>query len=491
MNRVIRAGGPTAATATTRLSPLDALFGSGKVIDATFFFPERLDIDALAASLRALLRRYPCFGGRVGRSPWRARGGGLGRGAGSPFAGWHVAGDGGVPLCERHELALRWDEAAAVPDCGARFLHEALAAPAAARDVWAGRAAPMGVSVTHFRGGGGSALGVSMSHGLVDAHGFYATVREWARLHAALGGGSSSRLGGDDLGDPPPLITSRDCIDEALLRLYDDDAVDNANANANADDGAKAVDLSTWTGALLWAFVRRTAARGLGARRRRAVVRLSRDELAAMKAACSEGAFKATTNEALCSLVGGAATKLLGLGGDGPGVRWGAAANARGRVACVPDAFVGNAVHQLEAFGLPAPHAAGPTPAAFCKRLRCDVLDPDPAAPVDFAHAWAAFVRDLGRGRLRQPGADAAQRQQPHILSNFQARFPALDADFGAGPCARVVPGVGDTLHFAPGPGGGADVFLNLHGLVPGGGGGDDWIERCESDEFRRELFPS
>ena len=125
----------------------------------------------------------------------------------------------------------------------------------------AGRSAVMAVALTNFDGGG-SAVGVRLSHAVADASGFYRIVREWSRLHNACGGparggeqdstGAPRASGEQDLtltrarggrgedgseDGSPRLELRRDCVE----------AAHRAGARAQEPRGAEgALDTSSW-----------------------------------------------------------------------------------------------------------------------------------------------------------------------------------------------------------------------------------------------------
>ena len=71
----------------------------------------------------------------------------------------------------------------------------------------AGRSAVMAVALTNFDGGG-SAVGVRLSHAVADASGFYRIVREWSRLHSGRGGPARGGVrGGEQEGTGAPCAS--------------------------------------------------------------------------------------------------------------------------------------------------------------------------------------------------------------------------------------------------------------------------------------------
>ena len=211
------------------LSAFDALLGFEKVIEATWFFTERIEPAALRASLSRLASHYPLLAGHVGRRPGHHR---------SPLHGWEIRSlTTDIPLGVRTDAST--SRAAALTTDAARF-HSASDVSAtcwSGAAVMAGRSQVMAAALTNF-GGGGSAVGVRLSHAVADASGFYRIVGEWSRLHKGgddlggdLGGGDNLTGGADlagaadaDIGGEPPsgsplLELRRDCVESAHRRV--------------------------------------------------------------------------------------------------------------------------------------------------------------------------------------------------------------------------------------------------------------------------------
>jgi hypothetical protein len=213
------------------LGALDALLGFEKVIEATWFFSERIEPASLRTSLSRLASRYPLLASHVGRRPGRHR---------SPLHGWEIRGlTPELPLGVRTEPGT--SRAAASATDASRFLGVDVRSGA---EVMAGRSAVMAVALTNFDGGG-SAVGVRLSHAVADASGFYRIVREWSRLHNGGGGpaggdqdgtaalcASGARDGGRGEDGSPRLELRRDCVE----------AAHRAGARAQEPRGAKGVD---------------------------------------------------------------------------------------------------------------------------------------------------------------------------------------------------------------------------------------------------------
>ena len=161
-----------------------------KNVQATWFFRRTLDAGLLRSSLDALIAHHPVLGGRVERER-RGRWSHL-----SPLHGWQLRGADEVDLrvfTERSRQASYSSAAAASvsADASSRYLVGVPSAPSIMR----GSAPILSARLTTFesRDSGsdqdeeedaGCALALSISHSLVDAHGFYRVAAEWSRLCA-------------------------------------------------------------------------------------------------------------------------------------------------------------------------------------------------------------------------------------------------------------------------------------------------------------------
>ncbi|MDX3588503.1 acyltransferase [Streptomyces europaeiscabiei] len=160
---VLRGGGPTGGR--VRLGVHDLVNGTFATL-RTFYYRQTLDADALQDSLRRTLAHYPLLTGRLERDT----DGGLSV----------VCGDAGAVF----EVS-RSDHA--MPDHGpdrpaGRDLRRYVRSVNPFRVV--GHNTPLlTVKVTHMRGGG-SVLGVSVNHSVVDGAGYLGFLLHWSRVHA-------------------------------------------------------------------------------------------------------------------------------------------------------------------------------------------------------------------------------------------------------------------------------------------------------------------
>ncbi|MFI0240541.1 acyltransferase [Streptomyces sp. NPDC016845] len=160
---VLRGGGPSGGR--VRLGVHDLMNGTFAT-PRTFFYRRTLNAGAVEDSLRRTLAQYPLLTGRLERDP----DGGLSvarNDAGAVFAVAHCdrpMPEYGPDLSARKDLR--------------RYLHAVNAFRVVGHDT-----PLLSVKVTHMRGGG-SVLGVSINHAVVDGGGYLDFLLHWSRTHA-------------------------------------------------------------------------------------------------------------------------------------------------------------------------------------------------------------------------------------------------------------------------------------------------------------------
>lgn len=461
------------------LLPIDVLLGRQHVIELAFIFPGRIEVPALRSSFAALCAKYPVLMGRMRRSTLSWKGCASNP---TPLHGWELR-------CDDDEHATPCDDALLplqVRRCGGSCLDVAssshvmpsdfMQSAAGASAIMGGRAPPMMASLTHFDGGG-SALGVRLSHGVTDAAGLYRLLFEWSRLHA----GRTASGGCDD--DRDGLVFQRDEVRSTIMahvRAADEER-QLGNHHQQAEDrrnaALTAVDLRTWSGSALYRLMGALATPPQLSTPR-LHLSLSLDEVDELRSTCRHAGAsrRPSANEALVASLSRVATRMLRL-----------PATARcqlqmvfdvRRAARLPQGFVGNAFHSLDS----APTAAAPHAmpiAELCAIVRELAQRPFAEAansysnPASLKGGWLWMMAMLERGRLPSASPHATDAHeyasQPaavshKLLANYQAHFPAEKLMFGdaGGACIRVVPGLGDHLQMVPRPRGGVDVYLNL-----------------------------
>ena len=461
-----------------RLTAADALLGFQKVIDATFFFRKAIDKARLEASLQALLAVQPMLGSTV-----RRRGPAL-----HPLEGWEVVSGASEPslLIEQRSASGTSCKAALEPDPGARFVPvfdgEA---------VMRGSRQCMGVAHTSFENGG-SAVGVAISHAVVDGIGFYDLMTAWSVLHESDCDDASTAAARQ-------LVSSRTALEGLLLSPSLEPTLEG--------EQARAWDLTTWRATAAWNLLRLLGRSQLQQRPQRASLSFTAEELRSLKRRCqpADTSWRPSTYEALASAVCAAATRLLGVPATST-VRMHLPANIRHLSGLLPpkfiarDApeirhpsglppkFIGNAFHLLSSPSpCPAPHSVPLV--QTCEAFRV-LTAPLRSHPARTTAAWLQHLRMLQSGRLPLPVhcSEGSSGSTPalDLFTNFQAKLPAFKVSFGTGPPLRVVPGVGDTVQMVPASAGGIEVFLNLPALPSRP---HDWIDVAQSEAFKAGIL--
>lgn len=442
--------------ALSRLTAIDALLGFQHVIEATWFYKARICPSRLQESLDRFLSLQPTFAATAWQQrPFR-----------HPLDGWRLGHQQAIKINHNVAVGTSLEASAAYNDPGSRYI-----ASFDGESVMQGHHPCMSVALTSFEGGG-SALGVAISHGLVDAHGFHHAMAAWSRLHEA------------DMEPARELTCSRMCID-TLLKKLPLASTGKLPASARSDYGATSWDMTTWRASALWSLLRVLGRGGLQQRPRRALLRFSADELRALKRRGrpagdgADGGWRPSTYEALAASLCGGVARLLGLPIEAK-VRLHVPVNMR-PYARLPRTFTGNAFHLLSSAPLCVPPHAAPM-WRTCLALR-ELTAPLRDDPAQARCSWLEQLARLSSGYMPlERGFMAATS----IFTNFQAKLPMLGVTMGAGPPIRVVPGAGDTIHMVPAPAGAVDALINLPALASRR---SDWIAHAESVEFKAEVL--
>ena len=428
---------------STRLTPIDAFYAMTKVIDATWFFVGKVDRQQLATSLQTLTQRYPALASRVVRT--------------SPLSAFGRALNKSSPLCDvelQHvstgihlsHASIPGQSAAEASACAHQHRGKDIYIPTPlAAEIANGKRGVMEVKLTHFEHGG-SALGVAISHGVVDAKGFHLIVGELAQCYRSGGTGllDSSSM---QFGSPRQYLeTARNCWDlETRNAEWEQDFYEK-------DFEDESIDITGIKGELLFWFLRRMAAPSMHARNSRASVVFSNEETT----------FSTAT--AIQKVVQHLPSHLYPTGD----VHLCATIDLR-REPSIPNLYTGNAVY-----------FASKTTSIFEIGTTFARLRKEPSE-----HLLAAckkYLDCLKKGRLMSPNKMIAGF--PQLCVNSQLRV--IDASdlarhnlFDAGACLRVLPGHSDHLQVVPSmlDEKSVEILVNVNSLQK------NWIERLESME--------
>ncbi|MEU2981930.1 acyltransferase [Streptomyces hirsutus] len=379
---VLRGGGPSGER--VRLGVHDLMNGTFAT-PRIFFYRRTLDADAVEDSLRRALAHYPLLTGRLVRDP---------------DGGLSVAcDDAGAVFAVAHSDR-------AMPDYGPdrpahqdlrRYIHPVNAFRVVGHDT-----PLLSVKVTHMRGGG-SVLGVSINHAVVDGGGYLGFLLHWSRTHA----GRESR--------PAP---------------YDRTPLDRLAADVPAAPDDPQYEVIT--GRRRFGFIWKVNAR---ARTMRTItVRFSADEVLALRVAAREGQDADRPPASSGDALGAHLWRVLGaLRGRDPaaqerlGIVVGLRAALKDRL---PDGYWGNAVSNTTA-ALPARELREEPLAHTVAAVRA-ALD---RVTLDRIRQEAAFLeaqRAAGRsGRVfSRMSLDAFEGT---VALNNVSRLPVYAVEFGAG----------------------------------------------------------
>jgi hypothetical protein len=397
---------------TLRLAPADVLLGFEKVIEVTWFFRSSIEPGSLQASFQALVKKYPPLSGVVTRMPGHHR---------SPLHGWHVTspkfvGRGAtIALHAQHERGTSW-QAAALPDpaSGSRTL---MRGAQSASKIMSGSAPVVAATLTNFTDGG-SAIGLAVSHALMDASGVYRLAREWSQLHEQ--GGSCEQ----------ELVFSRDCVQERMVQH-----------GAAFRRASSALDLTSWRGSGVFWMVRALSQQQLGCEPPRMHVSLSKAEVDTFRvwSRPSRASWRPSAYEALSAVLLKAVSRLLTLP-SGRRFHVQGVFDAR-RAARLPQAFTGNAFYLLGSPCMDAPPHTLPL-ADVCETMHEMVLRAylgnSFAEPSTLAGGWLQHQLMLEHGLLPSHpiGQEASASGSPQegdgrlplyqIITNFQGARAGL-----------------------------------------------------------------
>jgi hypothetical protein len=393
------------------LTPLDR-YAFQWVIQGTWVFASRLDIDVLKQGLARLLASYPLLGGRV-------------------VAGQRIEGSAkGIPVI--HDS----DETVGAADFhpgrvdAARFACEIHP-----RRVRAGAAPLLTLKLTQLREG--CVLAICCSHACLDGHSFYQMARN---LSLAATGAAVA---------PPPCERRSD---DTRLRQRAQVARDARQAGWHRITALDALSYA--------AAQSRWRDRAFVARFPPPVLQRCRDALA-RSSACTG----LSINSALIAHLAYCVARLVGLAGrDSFSVS--VAVDQRERVRALARDFAGNAVSVVATAPIPAESGREDIAARLHERLAPLLTKPSPplesiarlTADIVFyrlPYSPVAGLRLLGRRRLL-------------FYTNSFARFPVYDLDFGSGsrpvrPIRAIPHNLGDPILVwpAPPPAGGLELYFS------------------------------
>lgn len=374
----VRAGVTTSPVA---LRGIDLALGPW-LISCAWFFRERLHADDLKRGLAAALARYPILAGRIER-----------------LADGRVqvrCDDSGVEFHEADEPTRFAEPSPEAPAKERAARYTVLSEQLRLAD---GRTAPTRVQLTHLPGGG-SVVGVAISHLILDGDSFFRFVDAWARA-----------CRGEALTDAP--ITDRAVALDPLAQV--DDRGETPRMKI-----LSAPSMALYAGRMVVALAGTVASK---------VVRLSADDIAALKRDAHREGRTCSTNDVVSGYVWRSFLRLRGDRGREERLHLVADARRHGAPP-LPREYLGNAACSTYVRGTFS-EVTGGSLAFAAGRVR-DLVDRFPSEV--FAEDVRITERMAREGRLsRAVPTLVSECFDGHVCVDSWARFPMYDADFGAG----------------------------------------------------------
>ncbi|MEU3985441.1 acyltransferase [Streptomyces sp. NPDC026672] len=369
-----------------RLSVYDLVAGAFNS-PRTFYYRQKLDVAALRESLVATLRHYPLITGRLARED----DGGLAV----------LCTDGGVPFTETYSDRPMPDYGPGVSAKGdlPSYTHKLRQFRLIANDT-----PLLSVRVTHMEGGG-SVLGTTFNHALVDGSAYLGFMKHWSSVHL-----------GQDYRPAPFARTLLDSLSEG----------------APPEAGAQSKQYELVTGRQKLGFILRVNAKAPQVRT--ISLRFTADEVGALK----EHARSGLTGDQWLStgdVLGAHLWKVLAELRDRPADRTERLAlviSMRSVLAAsaLPDGYGGNAVTNTTA-ALSAGELRGASLAEAGLAVRAAVANVTP----EWVRDEAAFLGTQARaGRLNRVMSRMARDSfEGTVALNNVSRLPVYELDFGSG----------------------------------------------------------
>lgn len=408
---LVRPAAPAPVCSSWQLTPVDS-FAFQWVIQGTWVFESRLDMDALRQGLTRLLESYPILCGRV---------------AGGRRIEWSRKG---IPVLEERDETLGAQDFDATHVDAGRF-----ACPIHPYQIRLGAAPLLTLKLTQLREG--CVLAICCSHACLDGHSFYSMARS---LSVATAGGSL----------PAPSFEPR--IAEASPRR-----------RAQISRAARQAGWHRITafGALSYALTqRRRLDRVFVAHFAPVALQRCRETLA-RSSACAG----LSINSALVAHIAYCVARLIGLA-EGDSFSVSVAVNQRERVRALTGDFAGNAVSVVATPPLQGHSGREDIAARLHEQLEPLLTRPSPAL-----ESIAQLTADIVLHRLPYSpvaGQRLLGRRRLLFYTNSFARFPVYDLDFGSPSCPvrpiRAIPhNLGDSILVwpAPPPVGGLELYFS------------------------------
>ena len=202
----------------TKLTSLDALYASSKILQGIWVFPGTINHQRLSLAIQKFATRHPLFASTLHRPMSFTS---------SPFLNHTLESNSSV-------IPLHYQTKPKYTNYNInRF--EALVPKVTVDEIWKGKKSMLEVTLTSFDNGG-SSIGIAMSHGVSDACGMHLVVKEIANLYCNEN---------EEEDDSSAIVTSRELLKDLHLKEGLENLIEK-------NDDENSVNLAGMSGRMLW-----------------------------------------------------------------------------------------------------------------------------------------------------------------------------------------------------------------------------------------------
>ena len=201
----------------TKLTSLDVLYASSKILQGIWVFPGTINHQRLSLAIQKFATRHPIFTSTLHRPMSFTS---------SPFLNHTLESNSSV-------IPLHYQTKPKYTNYNInRF--EALLPEITVDEIWKGKKSMLEVTLTSFDNGG-SSIGIAMSHGVSDACGMHLVVKEIAKLYCNEN---------EEEDDSSAIVTSRELLKDLHLKEELENLIEKNDENS--------VNLAGVSGRMLW-----------------------------------------------------------------------------------------------------------------------------------------------------------------------------------------------------------------------------------------------
>ena len=202
----------------TKLTSLDALYASSKILQGIWVFPGTINHQRLSHAIQKFATRHPIFTSTLHRPMSFTS---------SPFLNHTLESNSSSVIPLHYQTKQKYTNYNIN-----RF--EALLPEITVDEIWKGKKSMLEVTLTSFDNGG-SSIGIAMSHGVSDACGMHLVVKEIANLYCNEN---------EEEDDSSAIVTSRELLKDLHLKEGLENLIEKNDENS--------VNLAGVSGRILW-----------------------------------------------------------------------------------------------------------------------------------------------------------------------------------------------------------------------------------------------